>query len=247
MQGKNFPVNLVVIPSFRYLLVPLLVLFVTSFSSCSKTDSDITGQAGIVLVNAAYSIGPLELTSSGTVIGVGPVDFGMTSATASQPYIILNAGMRNFALSNTTGIIYNANYQLGLNKNYSLFAFDTINSNGTIKTLLVKDDTSLPDSGSAAVRFFNFSTDAGETGAAFFSTTDTVLLSRITYPGETTVSDSWAAFNRLDTGNYVLNVADTSIQLTSATITLSARKKYTFFVAGRRSDGSLRIYSYSHL
>lgn len=216
------------------------------FISCSKTDDTITGRTNIALVNAAYPPGSLDLASSGVIINSPSVNFGETSGTANNPYLSTNAGVRNFTITNASGAIYNANYHIGIDRNYSLLVFDSLNAGGSVKTLLVNDDLAVPDTDFAAVRFFNLSADAGIVDVNLISSTDTAVLANQLNPGSVAADDSWARFNRLDSGYYQVLVADSSGQLANTAITLGDRKKYTLFIAGRRSNGSLRIYSYAH-
>lgn len=237
---------MLVITSLKNIAVPFIAGILFLLISCSKTDDTITGKANIALVNAAYGSGPLHLASSAVNISSTPVNLGETSGIADSPYISTNAGLRNFTISNTTGAIYNANYHIGINRNYSLLVFDTLNASAAVKTLLVNDDLAVPDTGFAAVRFFNLSADAGIVNVSFNSPTNSVVLPNQLYAGAATADETWARFNRLDSGYYQVSVADTSVQLANTAVQLGDMKKYTFFIAGRRSDGSLRLYSYAH-
>lgn len=233
----------------KYLLLSFFGWALFSFiSSCKKTDEAITGKAKITLVHTAYGIEPVSLTSSGSAVTASPVNFGQVSGTADDPYININAGLRSFGISGATTLLYNANYNIRIGAGYSLLVFDSLNANGNIKTLLLQDELSLPDSGKAGIRFFNLSRDAGPVDVFFISSTDTLLKEDNVYPGELPPTDALAAFNSLDSGSYTVtvNIADTTIQLADMNTALEERKKYSFFIAGRRSDGSLRIYRYRH-
>ncbi len=244
---KNFPLNLTVHHTFKNILIPIFTLGILFFS-CKKTDGDITGTAEVALVNAAYGVGPVDLFTSSINITSTPVAFGTISGTGDDPYINVNAGLRNFRLLTATTELYNANFNIGLNKSYSLLLFDSINNAGGLRTLLIKDDLSIPDSGNAAIRFLHLSRDAGEIDLMMVSASDTLTQENISYLGNTSATENQAFFSTLDSGRYTMtvNVADTSIQLVNSDFQLAARKKYTFFIAGRRSDGSLRIFRYAH-
>jgi hypothetical protein len=237
-----------VLTTIRYTGLFIIILCVAYLLSCKKTDENITGKATIALVNSAYGVELLHLALSGNTITSSPVNFGEPSGTLASPYIAINAGMRNFSVLGNSVIFYNANYNIRIDRSYSLFAYDTISNSGSLKTLLVQDDLSLPDSGSAAIRFFNLSRDAGVVDISFLSASDTLFKTGVDYAGNTTPDDALAVFNALDSGTYLVTatVADTTIQLATSNNVLAARKKYTFFLAGRRSDASLRLYSFPH-
>jgi hypothetical protein len=246
---KNFTLNLVVFIPSRYLVILCFIWVILLLYSCKKTDENVTGGANIVLVNGAYALGAIELSSSGSIITASSIDFGSVSGVVDNPYIDINAGLRNFSIRNSSAVLSNANYNIGIGQHYSLLVYDTIHANGSVSTLLMKDDLAVPDSGTAGIRFLHLSRDAGPIDIYFVSPVDTLIRPEDVYLGDISAADgSPAAFNSLDSGQYEVrvNVADTTIQLANTSIRFDHLKKYSIFIAGGRSDGSLRIYSYRH-
>jgi hypothetical protein len=133
--------------------------------------------------------------------------------------------MRNFKVNvaGTTTTVINADLTIDENKNYSVFAVDSVSK---ISAVVVADDLTAPASGKAHVRFIHLSPNAPAVDVAV--TGGAVVFGNKSFKDAT-------AFTPLDAGTYNLEVrvaGTTTVALPLPGITLEAGKIYTVFAKG---------------
>lgn len=207
----------------KYLSLFLMLVFgITVFTGCSD-DEEV--------------VAPMPSTSKVLVTHASPdapgVDILVDNAVAasnltfpnSVGYAELNSGTRNVKVNvtGTSTTALEANLPLEANKNYSVFA---VNSVSAIEAIVLEDDLTTPASGKAHVRFIHLSPDAP---AVDITLTDGTIVF-----GDYTFKEA-SAFTPLDAATYNLQVrlAGTStVVLELPNIALTAGKIYTVFAKG---------------
>jgi hypothetical protein len=140
-------------------------------------------------------------------------------------YLQVESGARNIKVnvSGTSTTVINADLTLEKDKNYSVFAVDSVSK---ISAVVVADDLTAPAAGKAHVRFIHLSPNAPAVDVALDG--GAVVFGNTAFKAST-------AFTPLDAGTYDLEVrvAGTStVALDLDPITLQAGKIYTVFAKG---------------
>jgi hypothetical protein len=208
----------------------LATVFASVFVSCKKDTKDEPTPtpaetfAKVLVTHASPNAPGVDILVDNTK--VNPTALTYPNSTA---YLQVKSGTRNVKV-NATGTstsVINANVPFAENKNYSLFAIDSLSK---ISALLVEDDLTAPAAGKAHVRFIHLSPGAPAVDVAV--TGGAVVFGNTSFKGGT-------AFKPLDAGSYNLEVrvAGTTPPTTAAVlllpnITLTAGKIYTVFAKG---------------
>jgi hypothetical protein len=140
-------------------------------------------------------------------------------------YQTLSSGTRNIKVNvtGTSATVIEANIDFIQDKNYSLFA---VNSVANIEAILIEDDLTAPDQGKTHVRFIHLSPDAPAVDVTL--TDGTVVFGNKSFK-------EYTAFTPLDAGSYDLEVrvaGTTTVALDLPVISLEAGKIYTVFAKG---------------
>ena len=196
------------------------------FTQCSKDDDDSTPSKSKVMVVHASPNAPNVDVRINNSVALSNVAYPTNSS-----YAELNSGATNIRVSPTatTTYVIDANVNLEANRNYSVFAVDSVSK---IKAAVTVDDLATPAAGKAHVRFFHFSANAPAVDIAV--TGGPVLFPNRTFNDQAT-SSALAGFTPVDAGTYNLEVraAGTStVVLALPNVTLTAGKIYTVFAKG---------------
>lgn len=193
------------------------------FTACSKDESPITPMpaetSAVKVIHASPDAPGVDLLVDNKVAGTN------LTFPNNTGYLKVNSGTRNVKV-NVTGsstTIIEANLPLMANKNYSVFA---VNSVSNIEAIVLEDDLTAPESGKAHVRFIHLSPDAPSVDITL--TDGTVVFGNFQFKEA-------SAFTPLNAGTYDLQarVAGTStIALNLPGIQLEAGKIYTVFAKG---------------
>ncbi len=204
---------------FSLLSATLLVASLLVFSSCDK-DDDKT-YANVLVAHASPDAPGVDLLID---------DVKQNTAALLYPgntgYLQAESGTRNIKVNvaGTATTVINADLTLEKDKNYSVFAVDSVAS---ISAIAFEDDLTSPASGKAHVRFIHLSPNAPAVDVAVASSGAVVF-------GDVSFKEG-TAFAPLDAGTYNLDVrvAGTStVALVLPAITLQAGKIYTVFAKG---------------
>jgi uncharacterized protein DUF4397 len=154
-------------------------------------------------------------------------------------YTSINAGSTNIKVSptGTTTYVIDATTTLAENKNYSVFAIDSVSK---IKLAAVEDNLAAPAAGKAHVRFFHFSPNAPAVDIAV--TGGPVLFANRTFNDQST-NNAVIAFTPVNAGTYNLEVrpaGSTTVVLALPNITLESGKIYTVFAKGLLGEGGTK-------
>ena len=211
----------------KILFAKLLCLGAVSllFTKCDKDDDDDMSKSKVMVVHASPNAPNVDVRINNSI--------ALTNVAypTNSNYTELNSGSTNIKVSptTTTNYVIDANVNLEANKNYSVFAIDSVSK---IKAAVVSDDLTAPAAGKAHVRFFHFSANAPAVDIAV--TGGPVLFPARTFNDQAATA-SLANFTPVDAGTYNLEVrvAGTStVALALPNITLAAGKIYTVFAKG---------------
>lgn len=204
----------------------LLLASLVFVTSCKDDEEQMvtptpTNYSNILVVHASPDAPGVDLLIDGSKQNTAALNFPDNTS-----YIKKESGTRNIKVnvSGTTTTVINANLTAEANKNYSVFAVDSVSK---ISAVVLTDDLTAPAAGKAHVRFVHLSPDAPAVDVAVASTGAVVF-------GNKSFKEA-TAFTPLDAGDYNLDVrvAGTStVALTLPTITLQAGKIYTVFAKG---------------
>ncbi|MDZ4748097.1 MAG: DUF4397 domain-containing protein [Saprospiraceae bacterium] len=201
------------------LISAILVAGMMVFSSCDK-DDDKT-YANLLVAHASPDGPGVDLLIN---------DDKQNSAALTFPnntgYLEVETGTRNIKVNvaGTSTTVINADLTFEKDKNYSVFAVDSVSS---ISAIVLVDDLTTPAAGKAHVRFVHLSPNAPAVDVAVASSGAVVF-------GDVVFKEA-TAFTPLDAGTYLLDVrvAGTgTVALVLPAITLQAGKIYTVFAKG---------------
>ena len=206
-------------------MVSLVVLSV-AFIACNKDNNKTDMSKSKLMVVHASPNAPNVDVRINNAVSLTNVPYPNNSN-----YTEVNSGSTNIKVSptGTTTYVIDATVNLDANKNYSVFAIDSVSK---IKAAVVSDDLTAPASGKAHVRFFHFSANAPAVDIAV--TGGAVLFSNRKFNDQAT-NASLANFTPLNAGTYNLEVraaGTNTVVLALPNITLTARKIYTVFAKG---------------
>ena len=207
------------------LLKPIVIgMLALAIVSCKK-DDPATPVAKLMVVHASPNAPAVDVRVNGTV-ALSNVPYPNNSN-----YLDVNSGSTNIKVSptGTMNYVIDATVPLDANKNYSVFAIDSVSK---IKAAAVVDDLTAPAAGKSHVRFFHFSPNAPAVDIAV--TGGPVLFSNRKFNDQST-NAALTAFTPLNAGTYNLEVrlAGTStVALSIPNVTLAAGKIYTVFAKG---------------
>lgn len=202
------------------LVFPFLALLGILFTSCKKDEDPQPDQAKILVTHASPDAPGVDLLVDNTKVNSSALTFPNSTA-----YLTVNSGVRNIKVNvaNTTTSVINADVSFAKDKNYSIFAIDSV---ANISAIVVEDDLSAPASGKAHVRFIHLSPDAPTVDIAVRN--GGTVFSNIAFKQGT-------AFTPLDAGTYQLDVkvaGTPTVALQLPDITLESGKIYTVFAKG---------------
>jgi Domain of unknown function (DUF4397) len=214
--------------------VAFATVFASTLVSCKKDKKEETPApapvvvetfAKVLVTHASPNAPGVDLLVDNTKVNPAALTFPNSTAA----YLQVKSGSRNIKVNvaGTSTSVINANVPFTENKNYSLFAIDSVSK---ISALLIEDDLTAPAAGKAHVRFIHLSPDAPAVDVAV--TGGAVVFGNKSFKGDT-------PFTPLASGTYNLEVrvAGTTPPTNPAVlllpnITLTAGKIYTVFAKG---------------
>lgn len=196
------------------------------FVACDKDDEDDSMSKSQVMVVHASPNAPNVDVRVNNNLALTNVAYPNNSS-----YTQLTSGSTNIKISptGTTTNVIDATVNLEANKNYTVFAVDSVSK---IKASVVIDDLTAPASGKAHVRFFHLSPNAPAVDIAV--TGGPVLFGNRTFNDQSTTT-SLANFTAVNAGAYNLEVraaGTNTVVLSLPNINLTAGKIYTVFAKG---------------
>jgi hypothetical protein len=211
----------------KFLLLPVLAITMLSISACKDDENTVvtppTAKSKISVVHASPNAPKVDI-----LLDNGFVD--TLSFPRNTPYLEVNAGSRNVKVraTGTTLVPIDANITFDANKNYSIYAIDSLSR---ISALLTVDDLTTPAVGKAHVRFIHLSPNAP---AVNIVANGSITL----FPNRTfnkTILTTEQAFTPVDAATYNLEVRTVSgnaLALSVPGVVLTAGKIYTIFAKG---------------
>lgn len=207
----------------KYLSLFLMLIFgITIITACSDDEeimAPVPSTSKVLVTHASPDAPGVDILVDNTVAASNLM------FPNSVGYASLNSGTRNIKVNvtGTSTTALEANLNLSADKNYSVFAVNTVSS---IEAIVLEDDLTAPASGKSHVRFLHLSPDAP---AVDITLTDGTLVFG------NYVFKQASAFTPLNAGSYNLQVrlAGTStVVLELPNIALTAGKIYTVFAKG---------------
>ena len=202
------------------------LLGISIFSiGCDKDDDVDPGKAKIMVVHASPNAPNVDVRVNNTV-ALTNVPYPSNSG-----YTDVNAGSTNIKVSptGTTTYVIDATGNLEANRNYSVFAIDSVSK---IKPAITIDDLTAPAAGKAHVRFLHLSPNAP--GVDIAVTGGPVVFGNRTFNDQST-NAALANFTPLDAGTYNLEVraaGSNTVVLSLPNVVLTQGKIYTVFAKG---------------
>ncbi|MBL7830512.1 MAG: DUF4397 domain-containing protein [Saprospiraceae bacterium] len=201
-------------------IFPTLVLFSFTLISCDKDDDPKPDQAKILVTHASPDAPGVDLLVDNSKVNTAALTFPNNTG-----YLNINSGIRNIKVNvaGTSTSVINADVTFVKDKNYSIFAIDSVSK---ISAIVVEDDLTAPASGKAHVRFIHLSPNAPAVDVAVRN--GAAVFANIAFKQGT-------AFAPLDAGTYKLDVrvaGTQTVALALPDITLTAGKIYTVFAKG---------------
>jgi hypothetical protein len=208
----------------NFILALAVSIAAFTFVGCDDEETPVTptplpSNSLVKVIHASPDAPGVDLLVDNTVAGTN------LTFPNNTGYLTVNSGTRNIKVNvtGTMSTVIEANVDFIQNKNYSVFA---VNSVSSIEPLLLEDDLTAPAQGKAHVRFIHLSPDAP---AVDITLTDgTVVFGNKSFK-------EFTVFTPLDAGSYDLQVrvsGTTTVALNLPGITLEAGKIYTVFAKG---------------
>ncbi|HMP31063.1 MAG TPA: DUF4397 domain-containing protein [Saprospiraceae bacterium] len=199
-----------------------LIFSVLSFTSCSKDEKN----AKVLVTHASPDAPGVDLLIDNKKVNSAALTFPNNTG-----YLDVESGVRNVKVNvaGTSTSVINADVTLDEDKNYSIFAINTV---ANIEAIVLVDDLTAPAAGKAHVRFGHLSPDAPAVDIALRG-------GAVVFPNAR--FKDFTGFTPLDAGAYNLDVrvaGTQTVALNLPTITLEAGKIYTVFARGLLAGGA---------
>lgn len=219
----------------------LVLIAATALSlntGCSEDDTSTptptpTAQARVLVTHASPDAPDVDLLVDNQKVNERPLTFPNNTG-----YLSVNAGTRNVKVNaaGTTTTVIDANLPLEANRNYSVFAIDSLSK---ISALVTDDDLTAPAAGKAHVRFIHLSPNAPavDVSVAGQAAGQGLFTNRAF---NKTITAEQQAFTPVDAGTVNLEVREagtTNVVLNLSNIRLDAGKIYTVFAKGFLGGG----------
>ncbi len=213
---------------FLVLVAAVALSFNTGCSEDTASSPTPTPQAKVLVAHASPNAPGVDLLVDNQKVNQQPLTFPNNTG-----YLSVNAGARNVKVNvaGTTTTVINADLPLEGNKNYSVFAIDSVSK---IAPLVTTDDLTAPASGKAHVRFVHLSPNAPavDVSVAGQPAGQGLFTNRAF---NRTITAQEQAFTPVDAGTVNLEVrvaGTTTVALNLPNIRLDAGKIYTVFAKG---------------
>ncbi len=199
-------------------MITALAVVSLTFTSCKKDDAK--GKANVMVVHASPNAPSVDVLVNNSKVNSAPLAYPSNSA-----YLQVEEGTQNLKVnvSGTSTTVINADVPFTKDKNYSVFAIDSVSK---ISALVLEDNLAAPAAGKSHVRFVHLSANAPAVDVAVAG--GAVLFGAYEFK-------DFSEFTPLASGTYNLEVrlAGTStVVLPLPNITLTAGKIYTIFAKG---------------
>ncbi len=212
----------------------LILIFTATLSlaiGCSEDNASTptpTLQARVLVVHASPNAPGVDVLIDNQKVNQQPLTFPRNTG-----YLSVNAGTRNVKVNvaGTITTVINADLPLEGNRNYSVFAIDSVSK---ISALVTNDDLTAPAAGKAHVRFIHLSPNAPAVDVSLpGQAAGQGLFTNRTF--NRTITAAEQAFTPVDTGTVNLEVRQagtTNVVLPLPNVRLDAGKIYTVFAKG---------------
>ncbi|RYY43732.1 MAG: DUF4397 domain-containing protein [Chitinophagaceae bacterium] len=224
-----------------HLKIFAFLALVAGIAGCSKENENLVTGTSLVSFTNASAVQTLDIYADNNKISTIPLNPGVTTGSAGNPYFSLDAGFRYIRISSDgTNNLVQGNIPLDADAGYSVFAYDSINTAGTLRALVLTDKPGVVLTGQAQLRYVQLSPDTGRIDLELANTFDTVSFSSQSYIAATNVSESTLSlFRVVKPGNYTIRVKRTngSILPYSLPVNLSDGGVYTLYSRGRKQNG----------
>jgi hypothetical protein len=209
-------------------MVSCFWILAIGISACEKNDQASSNKALIAVTNTSPNAKPFNVLLAGiNLTSNGKLAYGFTTGTQGNPYLEGVAGVNNFqALPDSNAPYVNGNINLLVNKNYSVFIFDTVTA-GKLKSLIMQDNLTVPPASNSGVRFLNFSYDT--VGLVPIIGTDTLGIYNLPFAGLIQDPSIASTFSNFLSGTYqFLIVIGTNI-VGIDSLSFTPGKNYTLY------------------
>lgn len=236
---------------------------ITVLMSCGK-ENPAAPQYGSVLY---YNASPTKLTdpimsffANDSIVSNGFVQFGTnTGYIGILPAEVSLEVKQEPVLPSTTPVsVTEQTLALGLNQAYTFISYDSLSSSNMVKSVIVRDDLTVPHVDSAKVRFWLLaplfpSASIHVADVTYLRTSvtpnDSITLPNRTYPGANPAAPNLENFTTIPSGTYSIRFkqAGTQTLITQATgVAIGRRKIISHSIIGGVNSRALSIGSITH-
>ncbi len=230
-------------------LFALLFGAMATMNSCTKelpvAEADSRESALVAVHNFALLV-PSNLTlqfnnAALTVLGTpASIAYG---ASLAGPYAGIAPGAATIGLRTLTGTtnLVTKSATLVTSSATSVFAYDTLTPAGTIKAIVLNNNTTAPATGTANLRFLNLSPTSALLSAVLTRTADgygvaatgSSTFGNVPYVGSTTPNEATLSnFTNIPAGTYTLAIVAGTTPVATATLAIRPGKAYTVVARG---------------
>lgn len=199
--------------------VMLTILFTIS---CKKDETTTTSTAKVLFVHASPNAPNIDI-----LVDDKKVNSAAIAYSANSNFLTLNEGTRTIKInqSSNSTLIKSASIPFVKNKNYTVFAIDSLSK---LSTLLVEDNFTTPATGKSNVRFVHLVPNAPAVDITLKSGTDSVTISNKSFK-------QYSDITLVDSKTYEIKakIAGTqNVVFATTGINLSSTKSYTIWAKG---------------
>jgi len=218
--------------TFKKIFSLILIAAATFSIGCSDdkttTPPAATPQAKLLVVHASPNAPGVDLLIDNAIINTAALTY-----LNNTGYLSANAGTRNVKVNvtGTSTTVIAADLALAENKNYSVFAIDSVSK---ITPIVTEDNLAAPASGNAHIRFIHLSPNAPAVDVSVVGQAVGVGLF-LNRSFNKSITASQSAFTPVLAGTYNLEVRvanTTTVALAVGNVTLTAGKIYTIYARG---------------
>ncbi|PWT73585.1 MAG: hypothetical protein C5B59_12980 [Bacteroidetes bacterium] len=213
----------------------LVSVFCFAASSCNKNINSESNKAFVCFTNVSPDASPIRIVFdlTDTLTGSGAIPFGSTSGVAGNPYLTAVAGIHNLQVLGSGGQKYvDGNIALSVSHYYSFFAYDSVTSGGSLRTLILQDVLNPVADTSSSVRFLNFSSNAPFLYVQFTDARDTFYLGNRYFPfvGDRQTPSALSSNSIIKAGTYhVVGTMNSTSFYDFGSMTFTGSKIYTLY------------------
>jgi len=217
-------------PGINFFLIIITLIFLVI--ACNKNIDSAANKAYLSVTNISPDAPPLDISFEGNKLNtLGQLAFDSTTGIPGDPYLTAIAGIHNLQLSSGSQIFVDGSIALQRTHHYSLFVYDSLVNNDSLKRLILEDRLTAPVDTISLVRFLNFcDTSFYVVMLNSIDTISTIPQLKKIQPSSDPTS---FLYSSIRSGTYQIYAAkDTTMAFNLDSLSVSGGKIYTVFITG---------------